>query len=58
MVNIVVNDIDFIKSKFICVRFLLRKKIGEIVVLKIIEDENSVLVGFVFWLEFYYFGKF
>ncbi|XP_024358168.1 uncharacterized protein [Physcomitrium patens] len=52
--NIVANDIDFIKSKSTRVRPSLRKKIGEIVALKIIEDENSVPAGPAFWPEPYY----
>lgn len=55
--NIVANDIDFIKSKSTRVRPSLRKKIGEIVALKIIEDENSVPAGPAFWPEPYYPGK-
>lgn len=44
-----VNDIVFMK-KYICVGFFFSKNIGENVVLRIIEDEIVVLLGFVFWL--------
>lgn len=47
--NILVNDIDFMKWKFICVGLLFSKKVGEIVVLRIIEDENVILGVLGFW---------
>lgn len=52
--NILANDIDFMKWKSTRVGPLFSKKVGEIVALRIIEDENATPGALGFWPQPYY----
>jgi len=54
--NIVTNDIDFVKRNSTLVGPSLSKKVGEIVALRIIEDESAVPAAPAFWPKPYYPG--
>lgn len=54
--NILANDIDFMKWKSTRVGPLFSKKVGEIVALRIIEDENATPGALGFWPQPYYPG--
>lgn len=54
MSNILANDIDFVKRKSTRVGPSLSKKVGEIVALRIIEDESAVPAAPAFWPKPYY----
>lgn len=54
--NILANDIDFVKKKSTLVGPSLSKKVGEIVALRIIEDETAVPAAPAFWPKPYYPG--
>jgi hypothetical protein len=56
MSNILANDIDFVKRKSTRVGPSLNKKVGEIVALRIIEDESAVPAAPAFWPKPYYPG--
>jgi len=56
MTNILADDIDFVKKNSTLVGPSLTKRVGEIVALRIIEDESAVSAAPAFWPKPYYPG--
>lgn len=54
--NILASDINFVRRKSTRVGPSLRKKVGEVVALRIIEDESAVPATPAFWPKPYYPG--